>query len=256
MNKKVAKLMIICIPFVLLLFVNSSCTLVSDENSDQFTGGTSENNLYDKALKTYSDFFAGKVDARSEHGKLSVNDSDVFQFDQKKLNKYAFYDMNGDGIPELLLWSSRLCYILAIEDSKLVVWYETTHYSKILNSGNELITVENMAPNHVSYEYNIFDNDGNIKHSISFEKYDDDNNGIYDEKDLYYFDNTSVGKSVWDALTKPYLNESDDKIVWIKYEQRTGTQGDDRLCKTSNLSKKEPQNRELVKMENRLVKMI
>jgi len=151
---------------------------------------------------------------------LTVND--VYIFGDKvmeEFNKYAFYDMNGDGIPELLLWASGSCYILTINDDELAIWLDVYHYSRVLNSGNILNEVENAAPNHITYVYTIFDFNGNEKFSIEFAKYDDDENGKYDKDDTYYFDGVIVNKKTWDKLTKRYLNETDDKIEWMHYKR-------------------------------------
>jgi len=234
-NKKVVFRTIKYFIFILtIVLVNSSCIISNDNevdlnlmnSSESNSSQVSNNNLIDinNIFEMYHKFLTGEVSVKSKHKDSSVCIFDLLQYDseeQNKLNKYAFFDMNDDGIPELLLWSSRLCYIITYKNNQLIIWYETSHYSKILNSGNELILVENTAPDHVFYVYNIFDFDGNVKSYKSFQKYDTNKDGKYDKNDLYYFGDETVEKSDWDLLTKQYLEESDDEIKWIRTQ---GTQ--------------------------------
>jgi len=179
-----------------------------------------------KAINLYQKFLEGKINAISDDGDVTLDD--IFRFDDQSLlkyNKYVFYDINGDKIPELLTSQISDCiFIFTVEKGKLFVWHDMISYCKILNNGDALTTVLSDGPPHISYAYNIFDYNGNDKFNIEFEKYDSNEDGKYDKKDQYYFDEIRVSKQEWDSLTKRYLNIGTDKIQWKFYTENIGVQ--------------------------------
>lgn len=173
-----------------------------------------------KAFDFYHGFLAGKINATDEYNDVTLKD--VYRFDNTNFlptNEYAFYDMNGDGIPELLTRAvSDSVYIFTVRNKKLVVWHDMIPYCKVFNDGSTLLTIHNGGPTHLIYVYNIYDFNGNERQSISFEKYDRNEDGKYNNKDLFLFDSKEVSKETWDDLTKKYLEIKSDKIEWKPFE--------------------------------------
>jgi hypothetical protein len=211
MNKKIKIIVMLFFYFLFLLY-----TGVDDNYSKKSINNNSEESLVYLALFAYNNFLTGEVDARDEgmdNMKLSMYD--IFRFDDendKEHNKYAFFDMNGDSIPELLLRSVGPCYVLTFKNNELVVWNDSWSHTKILNSGNQLN--EHKGASCLAYIYTFFNFDGSEKCSIEFSILGDAINGEYGEDCTYVFDEVEVEKSIWEQLTKKYLNESDDKIDW------------------------------------------
>jgi hypothetical protein len=82
------------------------------------------------------------------------------------------------------------------------------------NDGAIFYTRVGAGPPHMTYQYEEFDFWGNIVFHVDFEKYDDNMDDIYDDRDLYIFDGEEVSKEEWDALTEKYLSASTDLIKW------------------------------------------
>jgi hypothetical protein len=131
--------------------------------------------------------------------------------------KYAFFDMNGDGNPELHIRTPRFYIILTYRDNNLILWREESVYSQPLNNKAMLYERPGGAPIHINYKYSVFDFYGEVSEEINFEKYDNNNNGIYDDSDLYLFLGVKIPKKDWDKLTSKYLSIDSDQIKWLTY---------------------------------------
>ena len=57
---------------------------------------------------------------------------------------------------------------------------------------------------------------GDELYILSFSKYDENQNGIYDENDSYLFNEVDVTKTQWDLLTEDYIYIDDSGIEQIK----------------------------------------
>ena len=185
------------------------------------------------ALELYGGFLHGRRTVKKGDSDVSVND--VFRFETKNdtdYNRYALYDMNGDGIPELHVSSVGPYDILTCRDSDLVIWASFWSYSKPLNNGAVLTEHLGGANDRTSYVYMVFDYYGKELLSVTFEKYNSNIDGIYDENSNFFFEDVEVSKEDWDKLTEKYLSVGIDRIQWInftagdEYEQDIITEDD------------------------------
>lgn len=202
------------------------------------------NDEFDKCLLMYEEFLAGArkaylTDVIENHnldGGLEMNDITIptGEPDIRYATKYAIFDSNFDGIPELHLKSARYYYILSHKDNELFIWKDFSpnpHYYPLKN-GTFMMYNPRSGPMHDDYNYFALDFLGNIVWSLSFSRYDRNQNGFYDENDEYFHDGVEVTKNIWDDLTKTYFTVNSDgretianEIEWIIiYDETTYTQ--------------------------------
>ncbi len=164
-------------------------------------------------------------------GDMSVNDIDINYItipkgepDRHYGTKYAFFDSNGDGIPELHINSARYYYILMYLNDELKIWKNLSPYPHYyaLKNGAFISHRFGAAPISDEYCYFIFNFLGDEITELSFSKYDKNGDGIYDVNDEYLFDYISVSKEIWEDLTSRYLyidslgsEQIRNEIEWI-----------------------------------------
>lgn len=160
-------------------------------------------------------------------GKITVDGIDIYflttpsgEPNKHYATKYAFFDSNGDKIPELHINSARYYYILSLINNKLIILKDLSPYPQYyaLKNGGFISHRFGTAPMSDEYNYLILDFLGNEVWEINFSKYDKDNNGIYDNKDDYIFDGVNVTNEIWDALTERYLYTDKNGIEQIRNE--------------------------------------
>ena len=173
-------------------------------------------------LQLYRDFLSGKIIVETRDGTFTLKDA--FQFEKPediKYNEYAYFDINKDGMPELLLNSGGPLTILTVKDNKLLLvggGYNDT----VLSNGSVLMTRNGGAPTHIDYDYITFDMNGN-QTDLYFSVYKnnnrvDDGQYSFDQDDVYIFSDKTVSKAEWDSLTKPYFAIPSAVINWESYE--------------------------------------
>ena len=164
------------------------------------------------ALALYRGFLSGEQGAK--HGEETIYIDDVYQFENEKTtHRYAFFDMNGDGMPELHVRSARDYSVLTYRDSELVVWQRFSRNCESLSNGAVLYARHSIG---WIYEYYVMDFYGNVVLTINFERFDVNGNDVYnDEIDECYFERISVTDDEWIALTEKYLSVELAPIDWI-----------------------------------------
>lgn len=167
----------------------------------------------------YSDFLKGKINALYEDEYLTIDS--LPGYDEDKTNKayvkYALYDMDNDDVSELLIDYKGRFFIFKPKNEQLYVWWTDMYWSgesKILNNSAIFHTRFGAAPSHTTYHYLTLDFDGKEKEHIYFEKYDSDENGIFDD---FYFHDDNVSEKEWNEKTKPYFSIGSEKIIWDNY---------------------------------------
>jgi hypothetical protein len=187
------------------------------------------------AVSAYTDFLLGK-------SAVTYNDSviacDVLT-EVGNHNRFALFDINRDGIPEMHVRTSRFFGSFTFRGGEMVLVYEGSPYDNLLNDGAVLYVREGGAPPHVSYQYRTFDGDFNIEDNIDFEKHDTDENEIYDGSDEYYYRSEKISFEEWFSLTDAWLTTGADAVQWFDYPswlmgnrvsaQRTGDTADNRI---------------------------
>jgi len=129
-------------------------------------------------------------------------------------DKYAFFDMNGDGIPELHVQFSGYYYIFSCINGEAVVWRILPLESKLLNNGAILEARDSESYWMKQYAYIVLDRFGNRQLSIEFATYRLSD----DEETVYLYEDKQVSKKEWETLTEPYFSIGSDKIEWISAE--------------------------------------
>ncbi len=187
-------------------YVNSNITKAEDEKINQIN-----------CIELYEAYLNGKHSLNIDGTDYTINELAYEYAAELDELKYAFYDMNDDKTPELHIRSPRFYIILTCREEELLFWCEESVYSTPLNNKAMLYIYSGGAPYHIIYEYRVFDFSGNIIEQVSFEKYDDNEDGFWGEEDLYIFSEKKVPQKTWDELTEEYLTIGSDNIQWIDY---------------------------------------
>jgi len=165
----------------------------------------------ERAMSLYQEFLA------SDHPQ----ESEGAIFYKNEWLRYAFFDMNGDGIPELHLRTLFYYDILTCRNGELCVWKSLNTVAEPLNNGAVLITRTDLD-NFSGYTYIEYDFLGNETLRIDFgessKHFFNDDGWIYASTSYYYFEGEEVSKEEWDTLTEPYFSIGSDKIEWIDVE--------------------------------------
>lgn len=97
------------------------------------------------------------------------------------------------------------------------MWKSLHPRTELLNNGDYLYVHTGEAPLHYDYKYFITNQESEDIYSTSYSWYDENNNGEYDENDLYFTEDMEVlPYEEWEKVQKLYLSIGTDKISWIK----------------------------------------
>lgn len=170
------------------------------------------------ATELYNEFLSGNTKA----GGWNINDMTIptGEPDRRYATSYAYFDSNGDKIPELHINASRYYYIFTIRNDKIVEWKNLSPYPHYyaLNNGAFISRKFGAGSMHDKYNYFILDYSGDEIYSLSFSKYDKNQNGIYDDADDYLFDGVNVTKEQWGELTERFLYIDETNAEHIRNE--------------------------------------
>lgn len=180
-------------------------------------------NDYDTAMELYQEFLNGElsVDYLGEPLDMDAVTIPTGEPDSSYFTKHAYYDSDGDQVPELHICSARYYYVLTCRDSELFVWKNLSPYPcyYALNDG-AFISWDQRA-GYESATYYRFDYDGTEKYTFGFSRYDIDNDYEWEETDKYNFNGEEVTREAWTELTAPYLDpeggireDIQDQIEW------------------------------------------
>ena len=173
----------------------------------------SGNDLND-SLKLYREFINGKATAKIDEEFLTINEFVNEYGSTIDEVTYAFFDMNGDNIPELHIRTTRFYSIFTNQQGTLEGWYESSVYSQPLNNRAILYTRSGGGPEHIDYQYTLLDFFGNEVYSIQFCWYSETEH----KKEMYILDDVKLSKEDWTNLTNRYLSVESDLIEWITIE--------------------------------------
>ena len=162
----------------------------------------------EQAMELYEEFLSGKRNAKWEGEDFSI---DKIPKVGAGWDKYAFFDMNGDGIPELHIRFSGYYYIFSCKNGEIFVFTILPLESKLLNNGAILKAWDSESHWMKQYAYVVLDCFGNEQLNIDFatHKLSDDDETVYLYKDK------EVSKEEWNTLTEKYFSIGSDQIEWI-----------------------------------------
>ena len=183
---------------------------------------SSGNSAYDAAITAYNEFLKGSINAQDPNERIrlngTVNIKDII-LGPDLPTYYAFFDMNGDGIPELHLRpvDSAMYEIFTYRNGQVVAWHGGPDWESPLSNGAILYERPGGAPTHTNYIYTVLDFNGNVISEVSFAKYHSVENGGTSESaddEIFTFGDKDVTKDEWDSLTKEYLSVTPAQIQW------------------------------------------
>ncbi|GKH45832.1 hypothetical protein [Anaerotruncus massiliensis (ex Liu et al. 2021)] len=172
----------------------------------------------EESMAAYAEVLNGSRNARSDEGEIPfedlfnrTEDGEFYEWE-----KYAFFDMNGDGIPELHLSTGHgnSYEIYTYYNQEVMLWYRGVDYNYPLENRAMGYIRYGAAPTHMDYQYRVLDFWGDTQFYIEFTKGDTDENGIYDERDDYIYKGKWISKEEWDKLTEPYLAVKPADLCW------------------------------------------
>lgn len=197
----------------------SAVELSSESNVSSSKSNESPAN--EEALAAYKKFLAGSMNAQDLKQEISdgvVKIKDI-SLEPDFKTYYALFDMNGDGIPELhlrpVVGGSYL--IFTYLDGQIVLWHSGPDYESPLNNGAILYERDGAAPTHINYYYLVLDSNGNETSKVNFSKYhsvDESGKTESADYDVFMMEDKEVSEEEWNSLTKDYLSNSSDLIVW------------------------------------------
>ena len=135
-----------------------------------------------------------------DYNGTSVKTKELLESDK---SFYACADVVGDVDEEIGLLSGRFIYIIDPKEKKVV--YEGINYENLVNyEGKRGILYERVggAPNHVDYQFSVFDDAGALKEVCTWSMYDADSDGDYDENDEYEYNYEDTEYEKWKEMTE------------------------------------------------------
>ena len=118
---------------------------------------------------------------------------------------YEILDIDNDGRDEMFLETGDLCYVIDNDGKHLAIIYEGTVYEKLINT-ERLKGIgyyrAGGAPTHETYQFTTFSKNSEVDKVITFERYDDNEDGVYDENDIYIYEEQTVTNTEWEEKTK------------------------------------------------------
>ena len=131
--------------------------------------------------------------------------------------EYGYYDINYDGVDELVIQTVRGLHIYMYEDNAVREIIDSP-YSVLLENGRVLYHRPGGAPMHDDYQIYYFDGD-EYQWRCHLSRYDWNQNGYYEEDgegDKYFYNTewdpdteTEISKEEWEELMRPYLEQSE-----------------------------------------------
>lgn len=169
-------------------------------------------------IEMYRDFLEGKISV--EGIDINLISIPTGEPNKRYETKYAFFDSNGDEIPELHVRGGHYYCIFTIKDNNLILWksFSPNPPFYALNNGAFICRKLGAAPRHDNYGYVILNYSGDEIYNLNFSKYDEDGDGIYGINDEYLFNWVNVSKEQWEELTKQYLYVDNMEIEQIRNE--------------------------------------
>lgn len=117
---------------------------------------------------------------------------------------YGYYDVNDDGVDELIILTVRGITIFMYQDNVIKEICRSS-YSVLLENGIVRYHRPGGAPINDCYQIFCLE-ETEYQLVCIFERYDDNFNGYYDEGDKYFYNSDEISKEKWDELIQPYVD--------------------------------------------------
>jgi len=159
--------------------------------------------VYNNAIKAYNDFLLGKLEV--EDYKCKPEEwLEVFKGWNMPLGSYGLFDMNHDGIPELITSVPYWYDIYSYKSGAITKWGNV--FNNGMNGPNRIFPDGTAGTGHIStgawYDFYRFNADGSSTNIMSFDWYEPQNH--------FKFNGRMVTKEEFERLTDPWLDKFDN----------------------------------------------
>lgn len=174
-------------------------------------------------MEIYHSFLNGEISVEYKEKWFNAATLGVPKGEPEKRDpvSYSYFDINGDGYPELILaFASRYLY-LSVKNGELVVWRFVTSTQPLAITKSKLHIIKFgggfVGGEEIYYCY-LLDYSGNELFDLNFSRYDCNQDGKFNEKDEYTYDGVSVSQEQWTQFTRKYLYTDDKGYERVKDE--------------------------------------
>ena len=130
---------------------------------------------------------------------------------------YAECNVAGSYISEVAVLQNGTLYLVNWDKEKVI--YEGTAYESLIGRPMKegiLYKRDDSAPKHTDYQYIVFDEDDVNRVVCTWSCYDADENDIYDQNDLYLFNDEEMKYEEWKSVTEEYMDLEQWLRPWIE----------------------------------------
>lgn len=176
-----------------------------------------------EVIAAYNDFLSGRSFVLYDGNLRYVEDIMTDDLGSRD-RKYTLYDVDEDGIPELILQGRRL-YILSYIDGEAVLLFCDEHYggSSYFVNGGGIYERHGGIANQISHAYDELQSDGASRYRVVCYAYSDGE----EIKEMYTYredndeDETEISKNEYDTFVENMSN--DDEIPWQQFYYQEST---------------------------------
>lgn len=188
-------------------------TDINEEASDEVVD-------YETAMRLYEEFLNNEIVFEDEYGTIDMAWITTATGEPEKhyTTKYTYLDSTGDGIPELHVKSAKCYFIFSCRNEELFIWQEPDRGMEPLDDGTFFSRLPGAAPPYDYYNVYVYDENGEMKTSACFRRYDANESYEYDEGDEFSFNDELVTQEEWISLTSPWLDEHGNVLDCIRNE--------------------------------------
>lgn len=202
---------------------NKEGSLEKLQLDDKVLDELGESEKQSKEMDLYRMFLSGEASVKYKGEIFNVFTLGMPKGEPEKRSSvlYSFFDVNGDESPELIIAFARQYLYLSVKDNELFVWrFIYSSFPLHITKRREHITKawSGIVGSEEIYNYYLLDYSGNEIFNLNFSRYDYNQDGNFDDKDIYTFNGVKVNREQWMELTRKYLYTDGEGNEQIKEE--------------------------------------
>lgn len=151
----------------------------------------------------YENFLKGK----GTTAYLKEEQYSITELTEETQGNYILCDITEDGKAELHLKTKRNYFIIEENEDSLMVIYDGSAYDNLIcneNISGILYFRQGGAPDNCIYQFYDLGLHGEIENHEEFNWYDDNENHVMDEKDMYIRNDSFISMDEWTRQTEEY----------------------------------------------------
>ncbi len=199
-------------------FLKFEPSTVSNNNSVRFENDSVEYT----AINAYNQFLSGNISAKNLSDKKNYEDlfyiSDLENLNlERGIDRYTFYDLNGDNIPEMIT-DAYCLQVFAYKDGEVVMIYETpaaqSSNTSILKNGKIHWSLTTTG---TTYIFASIDRDLNV----TVDEYFDGKTPQEGDQEIYYYNNKEITESEFYKYKAEFFSPyyfAEAEVEWIEYQ--------------------------------------